>query len=137
MASCNPSPPQATSHSSHPVSRSLPTCAPSSVQQQHSVTLHCPLFVQAAPEIELPELEGKTAKMYRGGKICLTIHFQPLWIRNRWAGGRGRCGGTGPWGLYVGGSCALARRSTIWCPHLRVHKWLQAQWWYQGKGLQH
>ncbi|KAL6040505.1 Ubiquitin-fold modifier-conjugating enzyme 1 [Balamuthia mandrillaris] len=33
-------------------------------------------------EMQLPELEGKTAKMYRGGKICLTIHFKPLWARN-------------------------------------------------------
>jgi len=30
----------------------------------------------------LPELDGKTAKMYHGAKICLTIHFQPLWQRN-------------------------------------------------------
>ena len=30
----------------------------------------------------LPELDGKTAKMYKGAKICLTIHFQPLWQRN-------------------------------------------------------
>lgn len=36
----------------------------------------------AAPEIELPELDGKTPKMYRGGKICLTDHFKPLWARN-------------------------------------------------------
>lgn len=35
-----------------------------------------------APEIALPELDGKTAKMYRGGKICLTDHFKPLWARN-------------------------------------------------------
>lgn len=35
-----------------------------------------------APEIALPELDGKTAKMYRGGKICLTDHFKPLWGRN-------------------------------------------------------
>jgi ufm1-conjugating enzyme 1 len=35
-----------------------------------------------APEIAIPELEGKTAKMYRGGKICLTEHFKPLWSRN-------------------------------------------------------
>eukprot|EP00164_Ancoracysta_twista_P005484 GFYU01007521.1.p1 GENE.GFYU01007521.1~~GFYU01007521.1.p1 ORF type:complete len:189 (+),score=56.30 GFYU01007521.1:68-568(+) len=35
-----------------------------------------------APELELPELDGKTAKMYRGGKICLTDHFKPLWGRN-------------------------------------------------------
>jgi len=35
-----------------------------------------------APEIALPQLDGKTAKMYRGGKICLSDHFQPLWARN-------------------------------------------------------
>ena len=56
-----------------------------------------------SPEIALPELDGKTAKvkmrlftwmlnsklkstfrlqMYRGGKICLTDHFKPLWGRN-------------------------------------------------------
>jgi ufm1-conjugating enzyme 1 len=23
--------------------------------------------------------------MYRGGKICLTIHFKPLWAKNRYA----------------------------------------------------
>jgi hypothetical protein len=74
-----------------------------------------------APEIEIPELEGKTAKMYRGGKICLTIHFKPLWAKNRcvfggaWAVGqltclaihfkplwaknrRGARGGAGRWG---------------------------------------
>lgn len=34
------------------------------------------------PEIQLPELEGKTAKMYRGGKICCDIHFNPLWSKN-------------------------------------------------------
>jgi len=39
-------------------------------------------FPTTAPEIALPELEGKTAKMYRGGKICLTDHFKPLWARN-------------------------------------------------------
>ena len=35
-----------------------------------------------APELALPELDGKTEKMYRGGKICLDIHFRPLWQRN-------------------------------------------------------
>ncbi len=39
-------------------------------------------YPQTAPEIALPELDGKTAKMYRGGKICLTDHFKPLWGRN-------------------------------------------------------
>jgi len=33
-------------------------------------------------ELELPELDGKTPKMYRGGKICLDIHFSPLWRNN-------------------------------------------------------
>ncbi|KAF8056394.1 ufc1 [Scenedesmus sp. PABB004] len=46
-------------------------------------------YPAVAPEIELPELEGKTAKMYRGGKICLTIHFKPLWAKNRRARARG------------------------------------------------
>ncbi len=39
-------------------------------------------YPQAAPEIALPALEGKTVKMYRGGKICMTTHFFPLWSRN-------------------------------------------------------
>jgi len=39
-------------------------------------------YPSTAPEIALPELDGKTAKMYRGGKICLTDHFKPLWGKN-------------------------------------------------------
>ncbi len=39
-------------------------------------------YPMTAPEIALPELDGKTAKMYRGGKICMTDHFKPLWSRN-------------------------------------------------------
>lgn len=39
-------------------------------------------YPATAPEVALPELDGKTAKMYRGGKICLTDHFKPLWARN-------------------------------------------------------
>lgn len=39
-------------------------------------------YPNTAPEIALPELDGKTAKMYRGGKICLSDHFKPLWARN-------------------------------------------------------
>uniref|UniRef100_A0A8C6YZJ3 Ubiquitin-fold modifier-conjugating enzyme 1 n=1 Tax=Nothoprocta perdicaria TaxID=30464 RepID=A0A8C6YZJ3_NOTPE len=40
-----------------------------------------------APEIAIPELDGKTAKMYSPservrGKICLDEHFRPLWARN-------------------------------------------------------
>ena len=39
-------------------------------------------YPTTSPEIALPELDGKTAKMYRGGKICLTDHFKPLWAKN-------------------------------------------------------
>eukprot|EP01027_Heterolobosea_sp_BB2_P014824 GEZU01021267.1.p1 GENE.GEZU01021267.1~~GEZU01021267.1.p1 ORF type:complete len:165 (+),score=40.22 GEZU01021267.1:23-517(+) len=39
-------------------------------------------YPATAPEIEIPELDGKTEKMYRGGKICMTVHFHPLWSRN-------------------------------------------------------
>ena len=39
-------------------------------------------YPTTAPEIAVPELDGKTAKMHRGGKICLTDHFKPLWARN-------------------------------------------------------
>ena len=34
------------------------------------------------PEIKLPQLDGKTPKMYREGKICCDIHFNPLWNKN-------------------------------------------------------
>ena len=33
-------------------------------------------------ELALPELDGKTEKMYRGGKICQDIHFAPLWAKS-------------------------------------------------------
>lgn len=39
-------------------------------------------YPTTAPEIALPELDGKTAKMFRGGKICISDHFKPLWARN-------------------------------------------------------
>ena len=40
-------------------------------------------YPATAPEIKIPSLDGKTAKMYRGGSICLTVHFKPLWAKNR------------------------------------------------------
>ena len=42
---------------------------------------------------------GKTAKMYRGGKICLTIHFKPLWAKNapHFGIAHALCLGLGPW----------------------------------------
>lgn len=39
-------------------------------------------YPAAAPELKLPQLDGLTSKMYRGGEICQTVHFQPLWARN-------------------------------------------------------
>mmetsp|Transcript_16634 Transcript_16634/g.34123 ORF Transcript_16634/g.34123 Transcript_16634/m.34123 type:complete len:145 (-) Transcript_16634:153-587(-) len=39
-------------------------------------------YPAAAPELRLPQLDGMTSKMYRGGKICQDIHFQPLWVKN-------------------------------------------------------
>ena len=71
-------------------------------------------YPSTAPELELPQLDGKTQKvlffffflfffiyifylittfligpsflqMYRGGKICLTVHFKPLWAKNWYA----------------------------------------------------
>ena len=39
-------------------------------------------YPTTAPEIAIPELDGKTAKMFRGGKICLSDHFKPLWAKN-------------------------------------------------------
>jgi ufm1-conjugating enzyme 1 len=47
------------------------------------VQFEIPAAYPAAPiEIELPELDGKTVKMYRGGKICMDIHFAPEWRAN-------------------------------------------------------
>ncbi|KAG6608114.1 Ubiquitin-fold modifier-conjugating enzyme 1, partial [Cucurbita argyrosperma subsp. sororia] len=56
-------------------------------------------YPSTAPELELPELDGKTQKMYRGGKICLTIHFKPLWAKNspRFGIAHALCLGLAPW----------------------------------------
>ncbi|MCL4127458.1 UNVERIFIED_CONTAM: hypothetical protein GTU68_007988 [Idotea baltica] len=56
-------------------------------------------YPTTAPEIVLPELNGKTAKMYRGGRICLTDHFKPLWGRNvpKFGIAHAMALGLGPW----------------------------------------
>jgi ufm1-conjugating enzyme 1 len=56
-------------------------------------------YPTTAPEIALPELDGKTAKMYRGGKICMTDHFKPLWARNipKFGIAHAMALGLGPW----------------------------------------
>lgn len=53
------------------------------VKYEFEVAFDIPATYPASPpEIELPQLDGKTAKMYRGGKICMTDHFFPLWAKN-------------------------------------------------------
>lgn len=56
-------------------------------------------YPTTAPEIAIPELDGKTAKMYRGGRICLTDHFKPLWARNapKFGIAHAMALGLGPW----------------------------------------
>jgi ufm1-conjugating enzyme 1 len=53
------------------------------IKYEFNVQFELPVtYPQTAPDFILPELDGKTAKMYRGGKICQTIHFHPLWSKN-------------------------------------------------------
>lgn len=56
-------------------------------------------YPQTAIELQLPELDGKTSKMYRGGKICLTVHFKPLWAKNapKFGIAHALCLGLAPW----------------------------------------
>ena len=56
-------------------------------------------YPATAPEIRIPALDGKTAKMYRGGAICLTLHFKPLWGRNapHFGVAHALCLGLAPW----------------------------------------
>mmetsp|Transcript_7622 Transcript_7622/g.8682 ORF Transcript_7622/g.8682 Transcript_7622/m.8682 type:complete len:174 (+) Transcript_7622:29-550(+) len=50
---------------------------------EFDVEFEIPVSYPKTPfEIVIPELDGKTVKMYRGGKICLSAHFKPLWGKN-------------------------------------------------------
>jgi ufm1-conjugating enzyme 1 len=50
------------------------------IKYEFELLFDIPATYPASPfEMVLPELDGKTPKMYRGGKICLDIHFAPLW----------------------------------------------------------
>ena len=82
----------------------MSTNQPLQLKYEFDVEFDIPVtYPTTSPEIALPELDGKTAKvnrlylnaefqietlltscsqMYRGGKICLTDHFKPLWGRN-------------------------------------------------------
>ncbi|CAJ0586335.1 unnamed protein product, partial [Mesorhabditis spiculigera] len=70
------------------------------VKYEFAVEFDIPItYPTTAPEISLPELDGKTAKMYRGGKICLSEHFKPLWARNvpKFGIAQAFALGLGPW----------------------------------------
>ena len=71
-----------------------------SARQQEGDPPWGPVTYPATPfEIALPQLEQKTEKMYRGGKICLTIHFKPLWAKNapHFGIAHALCLGLAPW----------------------------------------
>jgi len=70
------------------------------VKYEFSLEFELPVSYPVTPfEIVLPELDGKTVKMYRGGKICLSDHFKPLWAKNVPAFGiaHALALGLGPW----------------------------------------
>lgn len=56
---------------------------PKSILKSITKVIQIPVtYPSASPELQLPELDGLTSKMYRGGKICLDVHFKPLWGKN-------------------------------------------------------
>lgn len=53
------------------------------VKYEFQLEFEIPMGYPLTPiEMVLPELDGKTEKMYRGGKICIDIHFAPQWQKN-------------------------------------------------------
>ena len=56
-------------------------------------------YPTAPLEILVPDLEGRTVKMYRGGRICTDSHFEPAWQRNapRFGVAHGLALGLAPW----------------------------------------
>jgi len=70
------------------------------VKYEFDLQFEIPATYPSAPiELELPELDGKTPKMYRGGKICLDVHFAPLWQKNtpKYGIAHSLALGLGPW----------------------------------------
>ena len=56
-------------------------------------------YPTAPPSVALPALVGRTAKMYRDGSICQTVHFEPAWARHApaWGVAHALALGLGPW----------------------------------------
>lgn len=93
------------------------------------------------PEIVLPELDGKTDKMYRGGRICLTgtfrlchvylignrylpevlipDHFYPLWSRNAIKFGIGH----GTQSLTLAPILKVKLKSIFYLPAISARSW--------------
>lgn len=92
---CSPSPPtQGT--------RWTGTCWAfhANLRYQFDLFLTLPVTYPAAPPtVSLPGLTGRTAKMYRDGAICQTVHFEPAWARHapRWGVAHALAAGLGPW----------------------------------------
>lgn len=50
------------------------------IRYEFQLAFEIPITYPSTPvELRLPELDGLTSKMYRSGKICQTLHFQPMW----------------------------------------------------------
>eukprot|EP00051_Salpingoeca_urceolata_P004920 m.68873 g.68873 ORF g.68873 m.68873 type:complete len:180 (+) comp13935_c1_seq1:261-800(+) len=99
---CDPAHPPVSSLASLPSCRWFGKCwtVVDLLTYEFEIEFEMPVtYPASAPEIALPELDGKTAKMYRGGKICLTDHFKPLWARNqpRFGVAHAMALGLGPW----------------------------------------
>ncbi|KAM1185742.1 hypothetical protein ACFX2G_015324 [Malus domestica] len=83
-------------------------------------------YPATVPELELPQLDGKTQKMYRGGKICLTVHFKPLWAKNcpRFGMAHALCLGLAPW-LAAFMLIRIAHGFSIYMKFMKRGLWLK------------
>lgn len=75
-------------------------CMHEMVKYEFDLAFDIPATYPLTPiELRLPELDGKTSKMYRGGRICLDAHFAPLWNKNapKFGIAHALALGLGPW----------------------------------------
>ncbi|OEH76054.1 ubiquitin-fold modifier-conjugating enzyme 1 [Cyclospora cayetanensis] len=75
-------------------------CLHEMVRYEFDLVFDIPATYPLTPiDLRLPELDGKTSKMYRGGRICLDAHFAPLWSKNapKFGIAHALALGLGPW----------------------------------------
>lgn len=85
-------------------------------------------YPNVPPELALPELDGKTEKMYRGGKICLDSHFRPLWGRNQPHFGIAHAMALGVRSRRALSSGAARGSSHVWlCARVQMGPWLAVE----------